>query len=185
MGVEAVPEVLAGDRVPGPVGLFGVEENDAGAVVFLVIVRPHVKIPRGGTRLGLACTLEPRVLVRSVVDDQFGDHPQPACMGFGDKTPGVGHGPVVAVYATVFGDVIAVVTAWRRVERQQPDGVYAEVGDVVELGDQPRKVTDAIVIGVEEGFDVDLINHRVLVPERVFDKSGSLGFLRHWKLLKF
>src|SRR5471032_3509822 len=124
------------------------------------------------------------MLVGGVVDHQFGDDPQAALVGFGNKPLGIGHGPVVAVHATVLGNVIAVVAAWRGVERQEPDGVHAQVGDVIELGDQPGKITDAVVVGVEIGFDVNLINHRVLVPERVFDKGGSLGFLRHWKLLK-
>ena len=183
VGVEPVPEVLAGDRVPGPVGLLGVEENDAGAVVLLVVIGPHIKVACRRTRLGLARPLKPRMLVGGVVDDQFGNHPQPALVGFGNKALGVGHGPVVAVHAPVFGDVITVIPAWRGVERQQPDGVNTEVGDVVEFGDQAGKVTDPVVVGVEIGFDVNLVDHRVLVPERVFDERGWGGFLRHWKLL--
>ncbi|KWV86409.1 hypothetical protein PFLmoz3_03842 [Pseudomonas fluorescens] len=182
--VKAVPEVLAGHRVPGPVGLFGVEKNNACAVVFLVIIRPHVEIPCGRAWLGLARALEPGVLVGGVVDHQFSDHAQPALVGLGNKALGVGHRPVVAVHAAVFGNVVAVITPGRRVERQQPDGVHAEVGDVVELGDQPGKVTNAVVVGVEIGFDVNLVDHRVFVPERVFDKGGCLGFLGHCKLLK-
>ena len=38
--------------------------------------------------------------------------------------------------------------------------------------------------GVKKGFDVNLVDHRVFVPERVFDKGGCLGFLGHCKLLK-
>ena len=182
--VKAVPEVLAGHRVPGPVGLFGVEENNACAVVFLVIIRPHVEVPCGRAWLGLARALEPGVLVGGVVDHQFSDHAQPALVGLGNKALGVGHRPVVAVHAAVFGNVVAVITPGRWVERQQPDGVHAEVGNVVELGDQPGKVTNAVVVGVEIGFDVNLVDYRVFVPERVFDKGGCLGFLGHCKLLK-
>ena len=123
--VKAVPEVLAGHRVPGPVGLFGVEENNACAVVFLVIIRPHVEVPCGRAWLGLARALEPGVLVGGVVDHQFSDHAQPALVGLGNKALGVGHRPVVAVHAAVFGNVVAVITPGRRVERQQPDGVHA------------------------------------------------------------
>ncbi|MNF64488.1 hypothetical protein D3C84_462210 [compost metagenome] len=183
VGVETVPEVLAGDRVPGPVGLFGVEENDAGAVVFLIVVGPHVEVPRRRSGFGLACALEPRVLVGGVVDDQFGDHPQAAFVRLGDETPGIGHGAVVAVYAAVLGDVITVVAPWRGIERQQPDGVDAQVGDVIELGDEAGKVANPVVVGVEIRFDVDLIDHRILVPERVLDERGCLGFLRHVQLL--
>ncbi len=172
MGIEAVPEVLAGHRVPGPVGLLGVEENDPGAVVLVVIIGPDVEIPRLGTALGLACPLEPRVLVGGVVDDQFGDDPQVALVGFGDETPRIGHGAVVGTDATVLGNVITIVAPGRWIERQQPDGVDAQVGDVVQLGDQTRKVADTVVVGIEIRFDVYLIDHRVLVPERVLDEGG-------------
>ena len=43
--IEAVPEVLLGHRVPGPVGFLGVEKDDSRAVVFLVGIRPDVEIP--------------------------------------------------------------------------------------------------------------------------------------------
>jgi hypothetical protein len=35
MGIEAVPEVGVGDRVPRPVGCFGVLEDDARALVLV------------------------------------------------------------------------------------------------------------------------------------------------------
>ncbi|MNF73872.1 hypothetical protein D3C84_558880 [compost metagenome] len=170
--IEAVPEVLAGHRVPGPVGLFGVEEDDPGTVVLLIVIGPDIKVPCRRTGLGLARPLEPGVLVGRMIDDQFGDHPQPALMGLGNKPPDVGQGPVVAVHAPVFGDVVAVIAPWRGVERQQPEGVDAQVGDVVELGDQAGKVTDPVVVGIEIGFHVQLIDHRVLVPERVIAEGG-------------
>ncbi len=116
--IETVPEVLAGDRVPGPVGLFGVEEDDPRAVVLLIVIRPHIKVARRRTGLGLARPLEPRVLIRGVVDDQLGDHPQTPLVRLGDKALGVGHGPVVAVYAAVFGNVVTVIATWRRIEWQ-------------------------------------------------------------------
>ena len=35
------------------------------------------------------------------------------------------------------------------------------------FGGQALEVADAIVIGIEEGFDVDLIDDRILVPKRI------------------
>ncbi len=118
VGIEAVPEVLASDRVPGPVGLLGVEEDDAGAVVLLVVIGPDVEVARRRTLLGTPCPLEPGVLVGGVVDDQLGDHPQATGMGLGDESLGIGHGAVVGVNTAVFGDIVAIVTTWRRIERQ-------------------------------------------------------------------
>nr|GFA32829.1 hypothetical protein [Tanacetum cinerariifolium] len=144
VGIETVPEVLLGDRVPRPVGLLGVEKDDPGAVILLRVIGPDVEIPRLGALLGMTRALEPGVLVRGVVDDQLSDHPQTALVCLGDEFLRIGHGAVVAVYATVLGDVIAIVAPWRRVERQQPDGVDAQRGDVVELGDQARKSGSSI-----------------------------------------
>ena len=70
---ETVPVVGAGHLVPGPVGLFGVGEDDAGFGKFLVAVAPDVEVALLRARRGAPRGLEPGVLVRGVVDDQFGD----------------------------------------------------------------------------------------------------------------
>ncbi len=177
--VEAVPEILACHRVPGPVGLFGVEEDDPRAVVLLVVVRPHVEVPRLAAAFGVAGALEPRVLVAGVVDDQFGDNPQATLVRLGDEAPGIGHAAVVGVHGLVLGDVVAVVAPRRRIERQQPQGVDAQLGDVVQLADQAGEITDAIVVRVEERLDVQLVDDSVLVPQRVVDEGCRAGTLGH------
>gem|GEM_PF-2532261 len=179
--IEAVPEVLLGHWVPRPVGFLGVEKDDPCAVVLLVGIRPDVEIPRCRALLRLARALEPGVLVGRVVDDQFGDHPQPALVRLGDEAPGVGHAAVFRMHAAVIGDVVTIVTPRRRIERQQPDGVHPKIGDVIQLLDQAGEVTDAVVVRVVEGLQVHLIHHRVLVPERVLDESG--GFARFCHVL--
>ncbi len=68
MGVEAVPEVLAGDRIPGPVGFLGVEKDDPGLGILVIGVGPHVEVSGTGTWLSLAGSLEPGVLVGGVID---------------------------------------------------------------------------------------------------------------------
>jgi hypothetical protein len=65
----------------------------------------------------------------------------------------------------VVGDVVAVIASRRGVERQQPDGVDAEVLDVVEPLGKAAKVADAVLIAVVEGTDVDLVDDRILVLE--------------------
>src|SRR5690606_2448965 len=124
-------------------------------------------------------SLEPGVLVGGVVDDQFGDHPQPALVSLGNEALGIGHVAVVRMHAAILGNVIAIVAPRRGVERQQPDRVDAQGGDIVELLDQAGKITDAIVVGIEEGFHVNLIDHRILVPEWIFDKGGRLARFGH------
>ena len=45
MGEESMPIVLAANRIPGPVGDLGVDEDDPGVGVARVVVGPHVVVP--------------------------------------------------------------------------------------------------------------------------------------------
>ena len=82
---EAVPEELPADRVERPVGFLGVHEDDAGVLVLLVRVAPHVEVAEGTVGV-LAGFLEPGVLVRGVVQRQVDDHPH--ARGRGPRRPG-------------------------------------------------------------------------------------------------
>src|SRR3546814_16387643 len=82
------------------------------------------------------------------------------------KTPGIGERTVIGVHAAIFGNVVTVIAPRRRIERQQPDRVDAEFGDVVELVDEAGEIADAVAIAIAEALDVQLIDDRVLVPER-------------------
>jgi hypothetical protein len=165
MRIEPVPVIGAGHGVPGPVRALDVDEDDACTGVFLIGVGPDIEIPPGRSRLGVAGTLEPAVLVRSVVDHHFGDDANAAGMRGADEMAEVGERAVVGMHVAIGADVVAVVEARRRVERQQPYRVDAQIGDVVEPGDEAGKISDTVVIAVEERFDVQLVNDRILVPE--------------------
>ena len=160
---EAVPEESVGFLVPGPVGAFGVGEDDPRVGVALVGVAPDVIIAvrRSGV---LARLLEPVVLVRGVVHDQFGDHPQPALMGLFQEFLEVVERAVIGVDRPEIGDVVAAIAQRRAVEGQHPDAIHAERLDVVELAGQPPEVARAVVRGIEERADADLVDDRVLVP---------------------
>ena len=71
---EAVPVVLLRDRVVGPVRLLGVGEDDPRLGKLLVGVAPDVELPLGRSGRRVPRTLEPRVLIRRVVDDQLDQH---------------------------------------------------------------------------------------------------------------
>ena len=129
---EAVPEVLLRHRVPGPVRLLGVGEDDARAAVQLGVVAPDVEVALGRALGRLARGLEPGVLVRGVVDDQLGDHAQAALVRLVHEGAEVVQRAVGRVHVLVVGDVVAVVAQRRRVERQQPDRVDAQRLHVVE-----------------------------------------------------
>ena len=138
VGVEAVPVVGAGHRVPGPVRGFEVLEDDARLAVALGRVAPDVEVARQRARRRAAGALEPGVLVGGVVDHQLGDHPQAAAVRLAQEAPEVAAGAVGGMDVGVVGDVVAVVAQRRGVERQQPEGGDAEVRQVVELAGQAR-----------------------------------------------
>ena len=164
---EAVPVVRLGDVVPAPVRLLGVGEDDPDALVFLVRVAPDVEVALGRSGGRAAGRLEPRVLIGGVVDDELGDDADAAAVRFGDEVIEVVERAVARMDVLVVGDVVAVVSQRRRVERQQPEAVDAEALQVVELLRQAGEVADAVVGAVEERADVRLVDDGVLVPEGV------------------
>ena len=165
--VEAMPVIGLGDRVPGPVRLLGVEEDDARLGKLLVRVAPDVEVAGGRSRLRAPRLLEPGVLVGGMVDDEFGDDAQAAAVGFRDESLEIPHRSVARIDRAVVGDVVAVVAQRRGVERQHPDGGDAEVLDMVEALHEAGEVADAVVVGILEGLDVELVDDGVLVPVAV------------------
>jgi hypothetical protein len=78
----------------------------------------------------------------------------------------------------VVRNVVAVVLQRGGIERQQPERRHAEVLQIVELACESLKVTDAIAVAVSEGAHVQLVKHRLLVPERVLHhRRLARGFL--------
>jgi hypothetical protein len=164
VAVEAVPEVLLGHRVPGPVRGLGVGEDDPRLGPFVRIVRPDVEVALGAAPRRGARALEPRVLVGSVVDDELGDDLEPAPVRFLDEAPEVVHVAVGGVDLLVFGDVVAVVPEGRGVEREEPDGRRAQFLHMVEPLHQALEVAHAVAVGILERLHVQLVYDGVLVP---------------------
>jgi hypothetical protein len=108
------------------------------------------------------------MLVRSVVDHQFGDHAQAAPVRLVDEIAEVRHRAEGGVDAVIVGDVIAVVASRRRIERQQPQRVHAQILQIVELADQAAEIAHAVAVAVEKRLDVQLVDDGVLVPQRIF-----------------
>ena len=108
-----------------------------------------------------------------MIDNEFGDDPQAAPLGFDDEAAEILHGPEIGIDGAVVGDVIAVVAAGRGIERQQPQRGDAEVLQIAELFGQPCEIADAVIVAVGKGFDVKLIDDGILVPELVAVQRGD------------
>ena len=106
---EAVPVVLAGDRIPRPVRLLGVGEDDARLGELLVAVAPDVEVALGRSRRRVPRALEPGMLVGGVVDDQLDQDLDAAGVRGVDEGGEVGERAVAGMDVAIVGDVIAVV----------------------------------------------------------------------------
>ncbi len=179
MREEAGPEVRIGRPVPRPVRGLEVLEDDPRFLVAIRRIAPYVEIALHAAGGRAPRALEPRVLVGGVVEDELRDDADVAALGLLDDDLQVGDGAHVRVNVHVVGDVVAVVFAGRRTQGQQPDGRDAEVFDVVELGGEPCEIADAVPVRVVERARAELVDDRVLVPERIVvldpGRPGSVG----------
>ncbi len=174
MGEEPMPVVLLGNFVPGPVGFFGIGEDDANAFKDLVGIAPYVHVALGRAFRGKASSFEPGVLVAGVIDDELDHDLHAALVGGVEDSLEIVQGAVAGIDVDVVGDVVAVVSQRRGEEGEHPEAGDAEVLQVVEFGEQAGKVADAVGVGVHEGADVELVDDRVFVPEWV---GGAARFL--------
>ena len=115
------------------------------------------------------------MLVGGVIDDQLGDDLQPAAMRLVDEVAKVIERAVVGVHVAVVGDVVAVVAQGRRIERQQPDRVDAQLLNVIEPLRESGKIADAVARRIVKRLDVHLIDDGVLVPERISRRIAAGG----------
>ena len=172
---EAVPVERLRGVIPGPVGFFGVGKDDGGVFVDLVGGGPDVEVAFGRAGESVAGFLEPGVLVGGVVDAELDEDLHVALVGGCEEALEVFDGAVAGVDGSVVGDVVAVVAEGRGIEGEEPEAGDAEVLEVVEAGDEPGEVADAVCVGVLEGADVEFVDDCVLVPEWI---SGATGFLQ-------
>src|SRR3954451_935488 len=90
------------------------------------------------------------------------EYPQPALMcGFEQPVEGR-QVTEERIDVAVVADVIAVVAHGRGEDRTQPDGVHAQVPDVVESLVHARQITDAVAAAVSEGPRIDLVDDAAL-----------------------
>ncbi len=169
---EAVPVIARRRRIPGPVRFFGIVEDDPCFCEAMVAVAPHIPIAGIRCRSAPARALEPGMLVRGVIDDELGDHPQLSTLRLLHEAAKVLHGAEIGIDVAVVRNVVAVVAAGGGIERQQPERRDAEILQIVELFGQPREIADSVAVAVGKGLDVQLVDDGVLEPELVVIELG-------------
>ena len=167
MAVKPMPVVCVRDRIPRPVRGFEILEDDPRFFVLVCSIAPHVKVAPDAVRLRPSRSLKPGVLVGRVIDDQLGDHANPALVRGPEKCFEVGKRAIRGVHADVIRNVVSVVFERRRIKRQQPHRGNAEILKVIQPLGQPFKIPDSIGVAVGERPDVKLVNDGVFVPQRI------------------
>jgi hypothetical protein len=104
------------------------------------------------------------VVAGGVVGHQVDDHPDAVVVGVVEEVVEGLHVAEDGVDVARVGDVVAVVDHGGGVERGQPDGVDAEELQVAQPGAHAFEVAQAVAVGIREGPDVDLVEHRVAPP---------------------
>jgi hypothetical protein len=133
---EAVPVVLPGHRVPRPVAGLGVREDDARLASTSRRCRSTRRSHAPATLSAHGAPAGTRVVAGGVVQHEVGDDLEAAAVRLVDEALEVVDAAVRRVDPVVVGDVVAVVAQGRRVEREQPDDVDAQLLHVVEPLDQ-------------------------------------------------
>src|SRR5438046_7437420 len=102
-----------------------------------------------------------------MIDHEFGDYAQIPLIRRINKCAKIIERAEVLVDVEIIGDVVPVVAERRGIEWQQPDGGDAELLEIIQLFNQTTEVAHPVAVAVAEGLDVQLVDDRVLVPERI------------------
>src|ERR1700722_2528772 len=121
MTKKAVPEIRFGYGIPGPIRCFRVKKYDSGIEVLLVGVTPHIEIAFRGAGRRSTCCLEPRMLIRSVVNDEFSHYLESKLMGLRKHVLEVFERAKLRMDALIVRDIVTVIFQWRGIERHQPN----------------------------------------------------------------
>ena len=126
----------------------------------------------GRARAGGQRGLEPDVLVGGVVGHQVDDHAQAEAVRALEHRVEVGERAEQRVDVAVVGHVVAGVGLRGPVERREPHGVDAELGQVVQARGHAGQVADAVAGRVGERARVDLVDHGIPPPLAVGRAGG-------------
>ena len=109
-----------------------------------------------------------------VARHQVQQHVHAPPVGLGEQPLQILVGAVARGHGVIVGHVVACVSEGRIKAGIQPQGVAAQVKNIVQLFRDAVQVADAVGVGVPEGLGIDLIKNRVVKP--LWHKSLSLLF---------
>jgi len=165
-GVKAVPKVLPGDFVIGPVRRLHIQKDDTRFGVFLRRVAPYEVIPIGRVAVGPG-GLEPGVLLGTMVHHQIGHDAKAARMGGIEERLEILNCAEIGMNAAIIGHIIPVIFQGRWVHRLHPDAIDTQRANIVQLGDSSLKIAVAVAVGIATSANVQLKKYYLLIPELI------------------
>jgi hypothetical protein len=108
-------------------------------------------------------------------DDEIENDSYVALFSFCNHAVEIGERAVHGIDVFVVGDVIAEVNLRGREARGDPNGVDAEVFQVIELRGDALEVADAVIVAVGEAARIDFVEDGVLPPLVAFGIKLLLG----------
>ena len=118
MREEPMPVICLGHRVPAPVGLFRIGEDNASILVFLWRIAPDVELALFGTTGRRSRRLEPGMLIGRVIDYQLYQDLKIAVVSGVHKSLKVVYRSIAGMYVQIIRNVVAIVLERRRKEWQ-------------------------------------------------------------------
>src|ERR1700722_5097272 len=115
----------------------------------------------------MARSLEPLVLIRGVIDHQFDQNLHAAFVGGIQELLEIVKSAVAGMDVLIVRYVVAVVAQRRWEEGKQPDAGDTEILQIIELAHEPCEVADAVSVAIGKRLHMELIDNRILIPERI------------------
>ncbi|MNI44978.1 hypothetical protein D3C73_993780 [compost metagenome] len=99
------------------------------------------------------------MLIGRVIDDKVHHQLDAACMQSGEQLFPVLQRAELIHNILVIADVITVVIIRRFIDRRQPDNIDAELLQIIQPGDDPPQIPDAVPVAVLEAAWIDLVDY--------------------------
>ena len=110
----------------------------------------------------LVSLLEPGVTAAAVVYDQIKDDLDATLVALGHQRVKIVHGAVLRINGIVVIDIVLMI-AVAGVDGHQPNAVYAQFLQIIQLGNDALQIADAIAIGIAEGVNKNFVPSAIII----------------------
>ena len=175
---EIVQVILHAPAVPLPGGATEDGKPVVGRGAVGLGIGPDIPV---GARIGAALPAfgEPGVLIRGMGDHLVDDDLEPEGMGLLHQAVEILQRAEAGIDAAIIGHVVAEILHRAGEDRRQPNGVDAQIGDIVEPAGDADEIPYPIAVLVLEGARIDLVDHRAAPPVLVDGGFGRRPWLGH------